>query len=74
MAKVKKTKNEEPSTPTRLKVLREAMGWSMSEVARRFGVTPSAVSKWESGEISMSGPALKLLEIFEDKAAKFGAS
>ncbi len=66
-----KTKAKKSDSSDRLKVLRESMGWSMSEVARRFGVTPSAVSKWESGEMSMSGPALKLLEIFEERAARF---
>lgn len=77
MPKARKSKKKadaaEPSVSTRLKVLRETMGWPMAEVARRFGVTPSAVSKWESGEMSMSGPAMKLLEIFEARAQQFSA-
>lgn len=55
----------------RLKILRETMGWSQSELARQFGVSSAAVNRWESGEIAMSGTALKLLEIFERKADKF---
>ena len=39
--------------------------------ARRFGVSNSAVSQWESSESQMSGPAVKLLEVFEKRAAKF---
>ncbi len=67
-----KSKNPKPNEVSeRLKVLRESMGWSMSELARRFGVSHSAVSQWESGESQMSGPALKLLEMFEKKAARF---
>jgi DNA-binding transcriptional regulator YiaG len=58
----------------RLKLLSEVMGWSPSELARRFGVTKSAVSQWLSGESQMSGPAVKLLEVFEKKAAKFEES
>lgn len=67
-----KTKKQDPDDiRDRLKALRESMGWSMSELARRFGVSHSAVSQWESGESQMSGPALKLLEMFEKKAARF---
>lgn len=55
----------------RLRALRESMGWTKAELGRRFGVTHSAVSQWESGESRMSGPALKLLEIFEKKASRF---
>lgn len=47
------------------------MGWSMSELARRFGVGPPTVSRWESGDANMSGPSLKLLEMYEKKATKF---
>ena len=51
--------------------MREIMGWSQAEVARRFGVSKAAVTHWESGQSKMSGPAMKLLEIFEKKAKKF---
>lgn len=63
--------SDQKEVPERLKVLRESMGWSMSELARRFGVGPGTVSRWESGDAKMSGPSLKLLEMYEKKASKF---
>ena len=72
MAKKPVTPN--PDNRERLKLLSEVMGWPPAELARRFGVTKSAVSQWLSGESQMSGPALKLLEVFEKKAAKFEES
>lgn len=72
--KVPKPKVAQPDDlAQRLKVLRETMGWSISECARRFGVSRSAVSQWESGA-HLSGPAIKLLEVFEKKATKFEES
>lgn len=59
-----------PDLAERVKVLRETMGWTMGQLARRFGVSPGAVSQWESGT-QMSGPAIKLLEVYEKKATKF---
>ena len=44
---------------TRLIALREAIGVNQSELARRVGVTPQAVQKWESGA---NGPRGKRLE------------
>lgn len=70
MVKNKKA-DDKNDIPDRIRMLRESMGWSMRELAKRFGVTHGAVSQWESGESQMSGPALKLLEMFEKKAAKF---
>ena len=71
MAKRAKTAKRDRNLIERLKVLRETMGWSQSELARQFGVSPAAVNRWESGDIAMSGTAVKLLEVYERKASKF---
>ena len=71
MAPKTKKQKKNSDLPDRLKAVRETMGWSQSELARQFGVSSAAVNRWESGEIAMSGTALKLLEIYERKATKF---
>lgn len=37
--------------PARIKVLREALGWSQPELAKRLGVSRQAVSLWELGRL-----------------------
>lgn len=71
MASKTKKGKQSKDVSERLKLLRETMGWSQSELARQFGVSAAAVNRWESSEIAMSGTALKLLEIYERKATKF---
>ena len=71
MAKKTKKNKQTAVISARLKVVRETMAWSQSELARQFGVSAAAVNRWESCEIVMSGTALKLLEIYERKASKF---
>lgn len=34
----------------RIKVLREAKGWSQAQLGEKVGVTPSAIGYWERGE------------------------
>lgn len=58
-------KSKRTKTAQRLLALRKKMSWTQKELAREFGVQPVTVEKWEVGEREMSGPALKLLEIFE---------
>ena len=58
-------KSKELSSSMRVKKLRLALGLSQRQMAREFGVSPGAVAHWESGERAISGPVLKLIEIFE---------
>lgn len=47
--------------------LRETTGLTQSELGRALGVTRSAIAQWESGERTIPGPALKLLEIYREQ-------
>ena len=43
-------------TAERIKVLREARGWTQAELARRLSITRNGVNSWEQG-LSMPSPA-----------------
>ena len=43
-------------TAERIKVLREARGWTQAELARRMSITRNGVNSWEQG-LSMPSPA-----------------
>ena len=43
-------------TAERIKVLREARGWTQAELARRMNITRNGVNSWEQG-LSMPSPA-----------------
>ena len=43
-------------TAERIKVLREARGWTQAELARRLSLTRNGVNSWEQG-LSMPSPA-----------------
>ena len=60
--------SKEISNSDRVKILRSALGLSQRKMAKEFGVSPSAVAHWESGDREISGPVLKLIEIYESKA------
>lgn len=51
----------------RIKALRAAYGWSQRELAAAFGCTNGAVGSWESGKNEISGMALTLIKVFEEK-------
>jgi DNA-binding transcriptional regulator YiaG len=51
----------------RLSKVRAALGLSRAELAKEFKVTPQALGMWERGERTISGPVLKLIEIYETK-------
>jgi DNA-binding transcriptional regulator YiaG len=55
---------EEPSewTPGRIKQVRENLGVSQGELARRMGVRQATVSDWETGKQSPSPMARRLLD------------
>ena len=39
------------------------------KLAKEFGITPGAVSQWESGQRSIPGTVQRLVEIYEDGLA-----
>jgi transcriptional regulator with XRE-family HTH domain len=43
-------------TAERIKVLREARGWTQAELARRLSITRNGVNSWEQG-LSIPSPA-----------------
>ena len=54
-----------PLTPRQIRDLRERERVSQTVFASYLNVTPNLVSKWERGEKTPSGPALKLLSLVE---------
>lgn len=52
-------------TADRIKILREARGWTQAELARRLNMTRNGVNSWEQG-LSMPSPPLlvELAKIF----------
>lgn len=55
------------SNAARFRALRSNLGMSQRDFAREFRVSASAVAHWETGARSVSGPVLKLLEIYESR-------
>lgn len=51
----------------RLRQLRRVMGLSQRELADEFLVGASTIALWETGSRTMPGPALRLLELFEEE-------
>ena len=56
-----------PKDAKRLKALRIELGLSQRELAKEFYVSPGAIAHWENGNRPISGPVLKLIEIYEKK-------
>lgn len=54
----------------RLLRLRQKFGLTQRELAQEFKSTPSAIALWETGDRTMSGPVLRLIEIYESGAVK----
>ena len=50
--------------------LRRRLGLSQASLGARVGVSVMAVSLWEAGQTSPSGPAIKLIEKLERAAAR----
>lgn len=48
-------------TPTELKKLRAALGWSQQRLADELGVARNTVNRWEMGERHISAMVQKLL-------------
>lgn len=51
--------------PSAIRRIRDSTGMSQPVFARLMGVGKSAVAQWEQGERKPSGPALRLLEVFD---------
>lgn len=47
-----------------LKALMDKFHWSQSDVAKRYGVTPTNVSRWLSGQRTPRG--MTMVAIYED--------
>ena len=67
---VQKGSNAKIQNATRLIKLREALGFSQREMAKEFGVTQGAIGLWERSERPVTGPILKLMDIYEIRLAK----
>ncbi len=57
----------QPLSPKQIKALRQREHVSQTVFAHYLNVTPNLISKWERGEKSPSGPALKLLSLIEKR-------
>ena len=53
--------SERTFEPARLRLARELRGWSRAELARKLGVTPAAISQFESGAIKPSAETCEQL-------------
>lgn len=64
-------KPPKPMTPKQIKKLRNKEKVSQPIFAMFLNVSPSTVKKWETGEKTPSGIALRLLNIVENKGISF---
>lgn len=60
-------------TPERIKRIREQQHLSQSQLAKVMYMSPSSIQKWERGAIIPQGPALRMLEVIEEKGIGFFA-
>jgi len=51
-------------TPKEFKDIRGAIGVSQAELARRLGVDPMTVSRWERKVVSIPNPVEKLMKVW----------
>ena len=54
-------------TPSELKALRHTLGKTQPQMADTLGLSVGGYRKWEHGDRSISGPALKLIEQLRTK-------
>jgi putative zinc finger/helix-turn-helix YgiT family protein len=57
------TKRANALLPAEIRFIRKYLGWSGSDFAHAFGVTPETVSRWENGKARMGGVAERLLRV-----------
>lgn len=56
-----------PFSASKIKALREQLRFSQAVFALHLHTSASTIRKWEQGETSPSGPALKLLNVIANK-------
>lgn len=54
-----------------LRMARAGLGWTLSELARRSGVNPNTISRFEGGAQILSGKLAKLEESLEKEGVRF---
>ena len=54
----------------RLKKLRSTLGMNQRAFAKEFLVSQGAIALWETGDRTIPGPVLKLIEIYESRIQK----
>lgn len=70
MGRKKQTKKEIQAWSKRLKALRLGFNWSQRGLAERWYSTHGAVRRWESGENTIPGTVMALIEEYERKLQK----
>lgn len=58
--------------PDEIRFLRKHLGWSGADLARRMGVSPEAVSRWEGAKKAMGPVADRLLRMLVASAKPVG--
>ena len=56
----------------RFRSLRTKLGLTQREIAAEFYSAPGAVGQWETGDRTIPGPILRLMEIYEAGQVKPG--
>ena len=56
--------------PEEIKTLRKKMGLNQTQFAHKIGVHLQTISRWERGEMTPRGLALKALERMKNRVAK----
>jgi DNA-binding transcriptional regulator YiaG len=69
MPRSKPVSSRKPESQRLLK-LREKLGLTQREMAEEFNTTAGAVALWETGDRTMAGPVLRLIEIYESGVVK----
>ena len=70
MTKPVMSKGDKEDIANRLTKLMDKKGWSQVELAEILGVSKGTITLWLQGERSISGSALKLLELYEKNKIK----
>lgn len=52
-----------PLTPDEFRFLRKVLGWSSRDTAKRLGVQPETISRWENGKRAIPPPADRALRL-----------
>ncbi|MBK7863539.1 MAG: helix-turn-helix domain-containing protein [Archangiaceae bacterium] len=63
-------KHERHEERDRLRRLRDTLGFSQRELASEFNVSAGALAQWETGERTIPGPILRLLELYEGEVTE----